>query len=200
MKFQEYSDYFKSILDQASTEHQAPYNNADYMDYTKLNWSRMNRWFKTGKLTNEIINIVLKIDRPQNWIIITEPWCGDAAHNIPFIEMIAKENPLITTSYELRDAPPNRIEHYLFQNTKSIPRLIIKDEQGNDLGTWGPRPKDCQKLYAELLKNEVDFEKMKFELQNWYNSNKGEDLQRELSSLLASLISTQIGSNHIEKE
>lgn len=186
MNFQEYSTYFKNILLKPVEAHQLPYDNPAYLDYTRMNWSRMNRWFKTGKLSDEIVEVVKKIDQPQHWIVITEPWCGDAAHNIPFIEMIARENPQISVSYELRDAAPYRIEQYLTKGTKSIPKLIIRDQEGNDLGTWGPRPENCQKMYDELLKEKASFEIIKTELQTWYNKNKGKELQKELGYVLSS--------------
>lgn len=44
MTFQEYLDYFEQIL--ASPEDYEPYGDAAYLDYTKLNWSRTNRWLK----------------------------------------------------------------------------------------------------------------------------------------------------------
>ncbi|WP_210488111.1 thioredoxin family protein [Rufibacter aurantiacus] len=185
MNYQEYSAYFKGILEKDAAEQQPPYDNPDYLDYTNLNWSRMNRWFKTGKLSEEILEVVSKIDRPQSWIVITEPWCGDAAHNIPFIEMIARKNPLISVTYELRDTAPFRIEQYLTNGTRSIPKLIVRDQEGNNLGTWGPRPANCQLVFTQLQKEKAPFEKIKVEIQNWYNANKGEDLQKELVGVLS---------------
>ncbi len=184
MNFVAYSAYFEHILHTPINSQEAPYNNADYLDYTKLNFSRMSRWLKTGKLAEDLVQAVEAIDAPQQWIVITEPWCGDAAHNIPFIEMIAANNPLITVSYVLRDTAPFLIEQYLTNGTKSIPKLIIRDEQGNDLAIWGPRPANCQLMYAELLKNKADFDTVKVEIQNWYNGNKGVELQQELRDLI----------------
>lgn len=184
MTFQEYSLYFKNILITPVIEHQPPYDNPDYLEYTKLNWARMNRWFKTGKLSEEIVIVVKKIDQPQHWIVITEPWCGDAAHNIPFLEMIARENELIEVSYELRDSAPFRIEQYLTNGTKSIPKLIIRDQKRRDLGTWGPRPENCQRMYSKLLQENASFDIIKNELQIWYNRDKGKELQKELADLL----------------
>lgn len=191
MNFQEYSAYFESILNKNSNEHLSPYDNPDYLDYTKLNWVRMNRWFKTGKLADELLLAVKKINKPQQWMVITEPWCGDASHNIPFIEMIAKENPLISISYELRDAAPFSIEQYLTNGTKSIPKLVIRNAKGDDLGIWGPRPKDCQKMYSSLIADKASFEKVKVEIQNWYNANKGADLQGELLELISSIAASK---------
>lgn len=188
MNFQEYHAYFESILNAA--EKQAPYDNPDYLDYTKLNLSRMNRWFKTGKLSDEMLEVIQKIDAPQQWIVITEPWCGDAAHNIPFIEMAARQNPLITVSYVLRDTAPYLIDQYLTNGTKAIPKLVIRDAHGRDLGIWGPRPADCQIMYAGLIKENASFEKVKVEIQNWYNANKGVDIQNELINMISQTLKT----------
>ena len=189
MNFQEYRSLFERIIETDLAGNLPPYNHPDYLDYTRLNWSRMNRWMKTGRLSDELLNSIHKIDAPQQWIIITEPWCGDAAHNIPFLQMAADANKLITVSYELRDAAPYRIDQYLTNGTKSIPKLIIRDADGKDLGSWGPRPATCQVLYNRLKKEQAPFETVKVELQNWYNQNKGKDLQEEL---LAVLVETMV--------
>jgi len=183
MTFSEYKSYFETILDTEQGHHSAPYDNPDYFEYTKLNWSRMNRWFKTGKLSGKMEAAIANIKAPQDWIIITEPWCGDAAHNIPFMEMMAALNSNVSISYQLRDTTPFLIDQYLTNGTKSIPKLIVRDKQGNDLAVWGPRPKDCQRVYSELLAQKSPFEVIKTEIQNWYNKNKGADLQLELVEL-----------------
>jgi len=187
MTFEAYHQYFETIIQKTPDQQTAPYNNPDYFDYTKLNWSRMNRWLKTGQLTDAVKEAVLAINTPQQWIIITEPWCGDAAHSVPFLEMISRLNPLISVSYELRDSEPFRINDYLTNGGKSIPKLIIKDNTGADLATWGPRPAACQEIYNRLTAEKADFEKVKTELQLWYNADKGVGVQEELTSLLLHL-------------
>ena len=191
MTFKEYSSYFENIINTPSAQQNPPYDNPDYYEYTKLNWSRMNRWLKTGKLSEDLKSAIQQIYLPQQWILITEPWCGDAAHNGPFIELAARENPMISVSYELRDSAPFRIENYLTRGTKSIPKLVIQEAEGKDLGSWGPRPEDCQELYSRLLSEKADFEKMKIALQQWYNSNKGIDTQKELTDLVRKILAKQ---------
>lgn len=191
MNFHDYMSYFERIVDKNNSDKQPPYDNPDYLDYTRLNWSRTNRWMKTGQLSKELIETIQQIDSPQQWILITEPWCGDAAHNVPFLQMAADENKLISISYELRDTPPSLIDRYLTNGTKSIPKLIIRDENGNDLATWGPRPASTQELYNRLKEGQAPFDTVKVELQNWYNQNKGKDLQEELLEVLASIQSNK---------
>lgn len=193
MTFQEYLNHFKSIIDTPSAKQKPPYDDANYIDYTKLNWSRMHRWLKRGRLSKELGNAVRAINIPQQWTVITEPWCGDAAHSVPFIELASAENPLITVSYELRDKAPFRINDYLSYGTKSIPKLIMQDSEGTDLGVWGPRPKATQDLYVKLKADNADMGKIKSEVQNWYNTNNGEDLQIELAEMInATLLAKKV--------
>lgn len=182
MNFQEYLHYFEQVLNQEVTL--APYDKPDYFNYTKLNWSRMNRWLKTAELSEATKASVAGIREPQQWIVITEPWCGDAAHIVPFIQMMSLLNPMVTVDYELRDSEPHRIAQYLTNGGKSIPKLIIRNSQGTDLAVWGPRPAKCQEVYASLHAQNTDSDTLKAALQNWYNADKGQEIQAELRALL----------------
>lgn len=182
MNFESYLAYAESIV---TAEHPAaPYDNPDYFNYTKLNWARLNRWIKTGVISEQTKEVMARITQPQNWIIITEPWCGDAAHVIPFLQQMASLNPLIHVEYELRDAEPHRINAYLTNGGKSIPKLIIRNNSNADLATWGPRPVECQLVYTQLQASKADLETIKTELQKWYNADKGVLIQKEVAALI----------------
>jgi len=182
MDFNTYMELFNSILNNPSPK--APYDNPDYHNYTKLNHSRSKRWLKHGRLTEEMVRTLKAVRSPQHWTIITEPWCGDASHIVPFLHMMTLENTLITVEYQLRDSEPFLINNYLTNGGKSIPKLIVRNEAGEDLIVWGPRPAQCQILYNGLLAEKAPFETIKVELQKWYNDNDGKDLQLEIESLL----------------
>jgi len=163
-----------------------PYDNPAYLDYLKLNRSRQKRWLKTGEIHERLKQVVSKIKAPQTWYIITEPWCGDAAHSVPFLKLISDLNPLINLKIVWRDTPPLMIEKYLTNGGKSVPKLVIRDEKERDLGVWGPRPQECQAIYLDLKEKEkeADFEEVKVTLQTWYNKDKGQSLQSEMIDLL----------------
>lgn len=186
MNFEEYQAFCKAIIDKANEEQQPPYDNELYINYARLNWTRTNRWLKTAHLSEEFVAVLKKIESPQQWTVITEPWCSDAAHIVPFIHLAALQNPLISVTFELRDAEPHRINDYLFRGTKAIPRLIIQNaDDGTDLGTWGPRPQVCQVIYDKLVADNAGFDEKIEVLQKWYNADKGKEIQKELAELLA---------------
>lgn len=178
MTFQEYLDYFEQIL--AAPQDVDPYGDEEYFNYTKLNWSRMNRWLKRFEPNNDIKNLIGSITEPQHWIVITEPWCGDAAHSVPQLYQMVKNNPNIDFEIQLRDTEPFLIEDYLTNGGKSIPKLVIRNDVGHDKVIWGPRPEKLQDMFLESKEKGLSFEETKELMQKWYNEDKGEEIQREL--------------------
>lgn len=178
MDFPTYKVYFKAILD--GGKKLPPYNDLNYLNYTKLNWSRQERWLKAAKLNEDLLAKIRNLQQPLQWIVITEPWCGDAAHSLPILYMLSQHNPLIKLDIQLRDAEPFLINQYLTRGGKSIPKLIVRAENDDDLLVWGPRPAQCQLLYDKLKAEHADEEELKLQLQWWYNEDKAKSIQQEL--------------------
>lgn len=185
MKFEEYLSYFEAIL--ASPESYPAYTDPAYFNYTKLNWSRTNRWLKRFELSDELKEKITAIQEPQQWILITEPWCGDAAHSVPQIVRITEQNPHIELEIQLRDTAPFLIEDYLTDGGKSIPKLIVRNAKAEDLFVWGPRPSVLQQIFVVMKEEGKTFEDIKAFMQKWYNEDKGSELQREFVELLSNL-------------
>lgn len=186
MDFESYELYFQSVLDGGVTG--APYNDAAYMNYSKLNWSRQQRWLKTGELNADLMKLVMQINSDQHWIFITEPWCGDASHVLPFVHKLSQMNPHIKLDIQLRDSEPFLIERYLTGVSKSIPKLVVRNSEGKDLMVWGPRPQENQELFEQLKGDKTDLHEMKMLLQKWYNDDKGRSLQHELLEALTAAL------------
>lgn len=181
MNFTQYQTLFEAILNRDHTE--SPYDNEDYFQYTKMNASRQNRWLKRGEILAEVEDKIKKLGH-QKWELITEPWCGDASHSVPFIQMLASLNDKIELNIQLRDAEDSEIENYLTNGGKSIPKLIARNEAGEDVFVWGPRPKECQQLMQDNKAKNLTQEEQKIALQKWYNEDKGSSLQKEIFDLI----------------
>jgi hypothetical protein len=182
MNFLEYFAGFETIIN--GKNKQSPYDDNSMVEYTKLNYSRLKRWMKVGELNPQLVDRIKQIDKKQDWIIITEHWCGDAAHILPFLVKLAELNPVINLSLQLRDSN-SQIDSYLTNGSKSIPILIIRNEKQQDEFIWGPRPKACQCMYLELKEQQKSIEDIKLFIQNWYNNDKGKSLQEELLAFFA---------------
>jgi hypothetical protein len=185
--YQEYREQFSKILDGECND--APYDDERFVEYVKLNKSRTKRWERSGKLLSEVNNLIQSIREEQEWIVITEPWCGDAAHIVPFIAKMAELNANISLKIQNRDTEKSEIDNYLTNGGRSIPKLIVRNSSKNDLFVWGPRPKEAQDLYLDQKDDSSkSATEKKAELQSWYNKNKGEMLQREIAEHLKRII------------
>ena len=178
MTFKDYQQTFDEVL--AGKLLHSPYDDPHFLEYTKLNFSRQNRCIKKGEILSESIAAINSISTKQTWVIIAEPWCGDAAHCVPFIVKLAELNPLITLEIQLRDSENSEIENYLTNGVKSIPRLIIRDGNNTDLFVWGPRPEPATILFLESKAQQLSVVDQKVVLQNWYNKDIGQTIQKEI--------------------
>lgn len=153
--------------------------------YTKLNFSRLKRSYKTTEIANETKAMLEKISTPLTWLVLTETWCGDAAQNIPVLAKMAELNPAISLKLIFRDENPEVMNNFLTNGSKSIPKLICVNENLEVLGTWGPRPAAIQSWFVEEKnKPTTDMDQLKIDLQQKYNADKGQSLQSELMELL----------------
>ena len=153
--------------------------------YTKLNFSRLKRSYKTTEIANETKAMLEKISTPLTWLVLTETWCGDAAQNIPVLAKMAELNPAISLKLIFRDENPEVMDNFLTNGSKSIPKLICVNENLEVLGTWGPRPAAIQSWFVEEKnKPTTDMDQLKIDLQQKYNADKGQGLQSELMELL----------------
>ena len=181
MTFEQYKAGFEEILNNANPTE--PYDDPHFLEYTKMNSKRMNRWFKQGVILPEMNEYLTNLNEKQKWVLITEHWCGDAAHIVPFLHMMSELTPMVELELQLRDTD-SEIDSYLTNGSKSVPVLIVRNESGKDLFIWGPRPKECQVVFDEQKLAGAEMEDLKVALQNWYNQDKGSLIQVEILELL----------------
>lgn len=161
----------------------------DLAAYTVLNNQRMKRLDKTMKLLPENEAFLKAYSKPVYFLIITESWCGDAAQTMPMMNKIAQAAG-IDFKVVLRDENLELMDQFLTNGSRSIAKLILVDKHTNlPLATWGPRPTTATQLVAseKATKGELS-PAFKEELQNWYNTDKGKDVEKDLVVMLQVLI------------
>lgn len=155
------------------------------LDYTKMNVHRMSRLDKTIELDNNYTDRVKNLNQKLHWLVLTEAWCGDAAQNIPILSKMADVSPNIELRLILRDENPEVMDNYLTNGGRSIPKLIVLDEEFNEVATWGPRPAEVQQMVLDNKKSgAMDYSEFAKVVQKWYAKNKGKNLQREMLNII----------------
>ena len=145
-----YDEYLKIFNDQISVENSESLNEYDMIHFEnrKINFQRTSRLNKTFVPANETKHLFSQIERTQRWFVITESWCGDSAQNLPIIAKLASLSEKIKLKIVLRNFNLDFMDLYLTNGKRSIPRLIVFDENDNELFVWGPRPVEAQNLFT----------------------------------------------------
>jgi hypothetical protein len=185
--FDEYLTLTQDLLAQNKTT--GSNQSESMIHYTAMNLKRMQRVLKTFKISEELQETIKSIDQPQTWLVLSEAWCGDAAHSVPAIAMLADLNPNIYFKIILRDENLDIMDEFLTRGGRSIPKLIAYDAENKIHFTWGPRPEAAQEVYNVYLNNKetMTYDDIAKDLQLWYSKDRGKSLQEELQALLQSL-------------
>ena len=164
----------------------------DKINFTKLNFSRSKRLDKTGVISDEQAKVFSEISEKQIWLVITEPWCGDAAQTLPYLRKMADCSENIELKLVLRDDHPELMDAFLTNGSRSIPKVIFLNEASEVLATWGPRSIPATKMVEEYKTKHGGLDaEFKKQLQIWYNTDKGQSVISDVSNIAATISSAK---------
>ncbi|MFH6767655.1 thioredoxin family protein [Gaetbulibacter aquiaggeris] len=186
MSYSTYRNLVKILVEEKSNS--GIEKNEDLANYTVLNDKRMNRWDKTLKISAESQLKLSFFNSNITWLVITESWCGDAAHIVPVLYKIA-EHININFRVVLRDENLELMDLFLTNGARAVPKLIMIDNvTGEVLNTFGPRPSEATQLVLDYkAKHGVITPEFKEDLQLWYNKDKGQNIVNDITELLCKL-------------
>ena len=181
LSIESYQDYFEQIAKKEIIE--SPYDQDAYFAYTEANFKRSIKIKTKLDLNKKLYNELDEKTEDWTWVLITEPWCGDASFIQPVIEAICIAGG-IDLKIALRDKEEDLMDAYLTNGGKSIPKLVVLDKDLKELFNWGPRPAELQTAIKNLLNSGgSNEEKLKLAHQ-WYRKYGNEAIQQELLDLI----------------
>ena len=114
-------------------------------------------------------------------LVLAEDWCGDGANSVPYLARLAEATPGLELRILSRDEHPDLMDSHLTEGTRSIPVVMILDEEFREVGWWGPRPAPLQALFLRDIKN-LPKEERYSRLRAWYAQDRGRTTLEEVSS------------------
>lgn len=185
MNYSEYHELFNCLVKEGRTTGES---SKERIDFTKLNFSRLKRLDKTVVINDTQSSHFRNIKSKQTWLVISESWCGDAAQTLPVLHKISAISDVIDFKIVLRDEHFQLMNAFLTNGSKSIPILIILDEDGNVMDYWGPRSKAATKLVIDYKQKHGKIDAaFKESLQVWYNNDLGQSIITDLIEKMESL-------------
>jgi len=185
ISYETYLKNFKNKIDSENIDNLSP-KDLELLNYTKLNYQRTQRIHKTFKPNDKLFSVMNIIDKQMIWMVITEPWCGDSAQNLPFIYEISKLNENIQLKIICRDKNLDIMDLYLTDGkSRSIPKLVVFSEFGDELFQWGPRPVELVNQIDKWKSEGLTKEEFLPMIHLWYAQDKGNNLINEILNLLS---------------
>ncbi|RQP08536.1 MAG: thioredoxin family protein [Chryseobacterium sp.] len=177
---------YEKYIQDATERMNAPLTDEDreMHEYYKLGLQRMERMQKKYQPDAEQLQTLADKNFDGKVMIISEAWCGDASQCVPVVNAFFSGNNEVRISY--RDGENSAIDHFLTNGGKSIPIVVLLDDDFNVIAHWGPRPAHGTELLQKYKADSEAYPKEQFynDLQLYYAKNRGYDTIAEILKLI----------------
>lgn len=129
---------------------------------------------------------------PGRWhlLVLLEDWCGDAVNTIPYLAALAQAAPNLDLRVLGRATNPDLMDAHLTRGTRSIPVVMLLDEQYEEVAWWGPRPAELQDWFlrdGRALPKEERYR----EIRRWYARDRGVVTLEEIVRMIENAVRVQ---------
>ena len=142
-----------------------------------------------AKLSADVLARLSALPGARKVLILTEDWCGDAIRSTPTIAAMAAASDLVEVRVLDVEQHPEALDGRLTRGARAIPIVVVFDENGAEIGAWGPRPAELQailrkKISAEGPPNAETKGEFYAPIMAWYAKNRGQAVAEELLMIL----------------
>jgi len=131
-------------------------------------WQGVSR---TAMVSSESVARLRRVPGGWRLLALSEDWCGDCVSTVPIIARLAEQSGIDFRILH-RDENPDLMDAHLTSGTRSIPVVMVLDDEFRVLAWWGPRPAVVQRWYRNeglLLRKEEQSRRKRA----WYARDRG---------------------------
>ncbi|HAC05945.1 MAG TPA: hypothetical protein DC060_02105 [Gemmatimonadetes bacterium] len=100
--------------------------------------------YERVRLPDELVTAARELSGGWRLVALSEDWCGDAVNTLPVIARLADEAGWDMRVLSRDENPDLMDEHLTNGRSRSIPVVIVYDDNLDEVGWWGPRPSEIQ--------------------------------------------------------
>jgi len=139
--------------------------------------------FERVRLPEELVTTAREVSGGWHLIALSEDWCGDAVNTLPVIARLAEGAGWDMRVLSREENPDIMDGHLTNGRSRSIPVVIVYDENFDEVGWWGPRPSEIQEWVTGEGLAMPSPERYKF-VRRWYAKDRGRTTLRELLDIV----------------
>ena len=159
----------------------------EYLEGVEKNRDLWHEVYQRVRLTDAAVARAKNLGRAWRLLALSEDWCGDAVNTLPVVARVAEEAgwPFRVLG---RDANPDLMDtHLTGGRSRSIPVVIVYDEDFHEIGWWGPRPRELQAWVRDEGLAMPSPERYKV-IRRWYAKDRGASTADEVLDLMPPVV------------
>ena len=156
----------------------------EYLQTVVKNRELWHAVYDRARLPEDLVEVARGVPGGWHIVALSEDWCGDAVNTLPVIARLASE-----AGWDFRvlgrDANPDLMDGHLTNGrSRSIPVVIVYDENFEEVGWWGPRPGEIQAWVMDegLAMSSPDRYKV---IRRWYAKDRGRTTVSEVLDIVS---------------
>ena len=159
-----------------------------YLDEVRKNEELWRAVWERAKLPPKMVEEARELGGTWHLLALSEDWCGDAVNTLPVLARFAEAVPGWELRVLARDENPDIMDEHLTDGrARSIPVVMLFDEDFVEQGWWGPRPTELQRWVLDNL-SMASVDRYR-EVRRWYARDRGRTVVREVLDLAAAVTS-----------
>ena len=155
-----------------------------FQDFLSTVQAHQNLWhqiYERARLPEETGDLAVSIPGRWSLLVLAEDWCGDAVHILPYLARLEEAFPHFELRILSRDENPDLMDSHLTAGSRSIPVVMILDEEFQEVAWWGPRPQPLQELFLREIKH-LPKEERFTRVRTWFARDRGRTTLKEILS------------------
>lgn len=158
----------------------------EYMETVEQNTELWKQIYKRVEIADEVLQELQGCQSRWYLLVLSEDWCSDAVNLVPVVACLARDAHNLDLRVLARDENLDIMDTHLTNGrSRSIPVVILLDEDFVEKGWWGPRPASIQKWFMEKGMNMASPERSKH-TRRYYAKDKGRTMVSEIMDLIRS--------------
>lgn len=153
-----------------------------FVEEASRNRSQWEGLYRTANIPSWAVTAARDRAGSARLLVIAEDWCGDASRTVPLLARLGQEANCLEVRMIRRDEHPELMDRYLTNGSRSIPIAIALDDELNEIGHWGPRPRELQE-WVMANRDRMPRNHILRETRRWYEQDRGETTLREVLAL-----------------
>jgi len=152
---------------------------SEYLEEVEEHRDLWKGLYERATVPDEIVERAEKIPGRWRLLALSEDWCGDAVNTLPYVARFVDALPDWELRILERDENPDLMDAHRTDGSRSIPVVIVYDESFEELGWWGPRPRELQ-AWVLGEGQELESEDRYRRTRAWYARDRGRTTLQEL--------------------